>query len=77
MRSPWTWCREQLLRRIHTLRFPYLLALTASLFVIDLVVPDMIPWVDEMLLGLGTLLLARLRHPPLPDAAPEQRNART
>lgn len=43
------------------LRYPKLLALTAVVFVADLVVPDLIPFVDEILLGLGTLLLSRLR----------------
>jgi hypothetical protein len=41
------------------LRFPTLFALTAALFAIDLLVPDAIPLVDELLLGLGTLVLAR------------------
>jgi hypothetical protein len=40
-------------------RFPTLLAVTGGLFVVDLVVPDFIPFVDELLLGLGTLILAR------------------
>ena len=35
-----------------------LFALTAVLFVIDLVVPDAVPFVDETLLGLLALLLA-------------------
>jgi hypothetical protein len=43
------------------LRYPKLLALTATIFVVDLVVPDLLPFVDEILLGLGTLLLSRLR----------------
>jgi len=43
------------------LRFPQLLALTAGLFVLDLIVPDPIPLADELLLGLATLLLANLR----------------
>ena len=43
------------------LSFPRLFALTAALFAIDLVVPDMIPLADEILLGLGTLLLANWR----------------
>lgn len=59
------------LRRINTLRFPYLLALTATLFVIDLIFPDVIPWVDEILLGLATLLLARIRRKPLPGTTRE------
>jgi hypothetical protein len=42
-------------------RFPTLLGLTAGLFVLDVIVPDLIPFVDELLLGLGTLILARLK----------------
>ena len=40
------------------LRFPYLLLITALLFLLDLIFPDFIPFVDEVLLGLATLLLA-------------------
>lgn len=40
-------------------RYPTLLAITAGLFVIDLVVPDPIPLLDEVLLGMVTLVLAR------------------
>jgi hypothetical protein len=43
------------------LRFPTLFAITACLFVVDLVIPDVIPFADELLLGLGTLLLGSLR----------------
>jgi hypothetical protein len=40
-------------------RFPTLLLVTGGLFVIDLVVPDLVPLLDELLLGLATLVLAR------------------
>lgn len=43
------------------LKYPWLLALTVVLFAVDLAVPDAIPFVDEVLLGLGAVLLARLR----------------
>ncbi len=43
------------------LRFPTLFFITASLFTIDLLVPDMVPLADEILLALGTLLLGSLR----------------
>jgi len=43
------------------LRYPQLFFLTAALFVVDLFVPDMIPFADEILLGLLTVLLARLK----------------
>jgi hypothetical protein len=48
-------------RAFGRLRYPTLLALTAVLFVADLVVPDVVPFADELLLGLLTLVLARLR----------------
>lgn len=38
------------------LRFPQLFIVVAALFVADLIVPDAIPFVDEILLGLATLL---------------------
>jgi hypothetical protein len=44
------------------LRFPQLFLITAALFVLDLLIPDTIPFVDEILLGLGTLVLAGLRR---------------
>jgi hypothetical protein len=43
------------------LRFPTLFKLVAALFVIDLVVPDLVPFYDEILLALGTLLLGSLK----------------
>lgn len=43
------------------LRFPTLFKLVAALFVVDLIIPDMVPFMDEILLALGTLLLAGLR----------------
>ena len=50
-----------LLRYAARLRFPVLAALTAVLFLVDLAVPDVIPFVDELLLGLATLVLASWR----------------
>jgi hypothetical protein len=44
------------------LRFPQLFIITAALFLIDLAIPDVIPFADELLLGLGTLLLGSLRR---------------
>jgi Family of unknown function (DUF6116) len=39
------------------LRFPALFAITAVLFILDMFIPDFIPFVDEILLGLGAALL--------------------
>jgi hypothetical protein len=43
------------------LRFPKLAAITAALFLLDLIIPDLIPFADEILLGLVSLLLASLK----------------
>jgi len=52
---------NRLIQYASQLRFPKLLALTAVVFVIDLIFPDVIPFADEILLGLITLLLAVLK----------------
>ena len=43
------------------LRFPYLFLLTATLFVLDVLIPDFVPFADEILLGLMTLLFGSWR----------------
>lgn len=43
------------------LRFPRLLALTVAIFVVDLLVPDLLPFVDEVILGLLSILLASMK----------------
>ena len=47
-----------LLRWVGRLSYPRLFLVTAVLFGVDVIVPDLIPFADELLLGLGTLLLA-------------------
>lgn len=44
------------------LRFPYLFLATAILFVADLAFPDLVPFADEVLLGLLTALFGTWRH---------------
>jgi hypothetical protein len=41
------------------LRYPTLFKITGALFLISVLVPDPLPFIDEILLGLGTLLLAQ------------------
>ena len=64
------------------LRFPQLFAFTGTLFLLDMLIPDLIPFMDEMMLGLLTLLLGMLRKdspavednqpkPPVKDITPE------
>ncbi len=64
-------------RFLGRLRFPQLFALALVLFVADLVVPDLIPFVDELLLGIATILLGslekapeRTEKPPMKDVTP-------
>lgn len=45
-----------ILRIARRLRFPQLFMLTAGLFVLNLLIPDFIPFLDEFVLGLATLL---------------------
>ncbi|HEY1033373.1 MULTISPECIES: DUF6116 family protein [unclassified Pseudoxanthomonas] len=56
------------------LRYPTLFKITAALFVVTLFLPDPVPFVDEILFGLGTLLLAnwkRRKDPPSSLEAPD------
>ncbi|MBN8716610.1 DUF6116 family protein [Thermomonas sp.] len=59
-----------LLRWLGKLSFPRLFLVSALLFLLDLAVPDFIPFADELLLGLLTLLLARWKKPAATDKVP-------
>lgn len=48
------------------LRYPTLFKLAAGLFLLDVVLPDPIPFVDELLFGLVTLLLANWKNRKAP-----------
>ncbi len=48
-------------RWVSRLRFPQLFTFTAALFFVDFLVPDLIPFLDEILLAAATLLLANLK----------------
>jgi hypothetical protein len=66
------------------LKFPQLFLFTGILFLLDLVIPDLIPFADEVLLGLITLLFGMWRKtsspqvttpgdkPPMKDVTPPQ-----
>ncbi|USJ01096.1 hypothetical protein MUG10_02270 [Xanthomonas prunicola] len=57
-----------------TLRYPTLFKLAAALFLVDLVIPDPIPFLDELLFGLTTLLLANWKTRKAPLPAPVRRD---
>lgn len=54
------------------LRYPTLFKITAALFMLSALLPDPVPFVDEILFGLGTLLLANWKRRKDPVAATEQ-----
>ena len=51
-----------LLNWARKLRYPTLFKITAALFAFTVLIPDPIPLVDEVLLALGTLLLANWKN---------------
>ena len=51
------------------LRFPTLFKVTLAVFLLDLLIPDLIPFADEILLGLGALVLAALQKPKVEPPA--------
>ena len=61
MKSP---INALLTRYASRLRFPYLFLITAVLFLLNLFVPDAIPFIDEILLGLVAVLLGSWRKKP-------------
>ena len=52
------------------LRFPQLFAFTGTLFLLDLLIPDLIPFADELMLGLLTLMLGTWKK-RVPDEVPQ------
>ena len=52
------------------LSFPRLFVVTAGLFLADVLIPDFIPLADELLLGMGTLLLASWKKRKEPSIPP-------
>jgi hypothetical protein len=60
--------KAQVIGYLESLRFPWLLLVTAVLLLVNVVVPDAFPFVDEILLALIAVVLGRLkrkesRHP--------------
>ncbi len=50
------------------LRFPVLFVVTGILFVLDFFIPDLLPFADEILLGLGAALFGSWKKRRNPDA---------
>ena len=51
------------------LRFPALFAITAVLFIVDFFIPDVIPFIDEIMLGPSAALLGIWKKRKEPGSA--------
>ena len=72
MKPPQTTLLQGFLTR---LRFPQLFMLAAGLFLFDLIIPDLLPFVDEILLAIGTLILGSMQKtvsPPTDEQTADQ-----
>ena len=49
-------------KTISRLKFPQAFAFFVALFLFDLIIPDFVPFVDEILLGLGAALCGMWRE---------------
>ena len=79
--------RASLIQRfLGRLRFPQLFAVLAVLWCADLVVPDFIPFLDELFLGVLTAMfglwqrpapapVATVANPPIKNVTPERSDA--
>jgi hypothetical protein len=54
--------KSRVVAYLESLRFPVLLLVTVVLFVVNLFVPDVLPFVDEILLALVAAVLSRLKR---------------
>jgi hypothetical protein len=51
------------------MKFPQAFGIFLVLFLLDLIFPDFVPFIDEILLGLGTTLFALWREKATPGSA--------
>ena len=56
--------KSKVISYLESLRFPVLLLVAVVLFVVNIFVPDALPFVDEILLALVAAILARLKRRP-------------
>jgi len=62
MGKPGIGIRSFLERYASGLRYPRLLLIILGLFILDVAVPDLIPFADEVLLGLIALVISRMKN---------------
>jgi len=61
-----------LLAYLAKLRFPVLFGITAVVFVLNVFIPDIIPFLDEILLGLAAALLGSWKRRNEPASASDK-----
>ena len=65
-------------KTVSRLKFPQAFGIFVGLFLFDLIVPDLVPFVDEILLGLGAALFGMWRErvpvPPPAASKPPEKN---
>ena len=54
---------------LESLRFPWLLLIALVLFLVNVFVPDVFPFIDEILLALVAIILGRLKRKPKEENA--------
>jgi hypothetical protein len=62
------------LRWASGLRFPVVFALTFAVFLVNVFLPDVIPFVDEIILGLIAILMANWKKKPVVEAGEDGRS---
>lgn len=64
--------KTRLISYLEALKFPWLLLVTLILFLVNVFIPDMLPFIDEILLALVAVVLARLKRKPAHDKQGDQ-----
>lgn len=56
--------KSKVISYLESLRFPVLLIVAVVLFIVNVFVPDVFPFVDEILLALIAVILSRVKRRP-------------
>jgi len=56
--------KSRVISYLESLRFPVLLIVALVLFGVNVFVPDVVPFIDEVLLALVAVILSRLKRRP-------------
>ena len=56
--------KTRLIGYLESLRFPWLLLVIVGLFLVNVFIPDVLPFIDEILLALIAVVLGRFKRKP-------------